>query len=270
MARLLAAAKTVLFAGLLAGLAVSLVQSLTTLPLLVAAEAHEQGHRHRHGGDIEERGHDSTAPVPPGHTGGLIGAVRYLHVAGFKRWLLTAAANGLVGVAFAMILFGCMEVRARFRRPAKEAQDSSAPRGFPVGLAWGLAGFAVFAAAPAMAGLAAQSPGVTLAGFETRQLWWFFVAGLTALGLFYTVFAERPWLKWLGLGVMAMPLIIGGPEPVLMQESSLPPQYAAEFAGRSLGSSAVFWCVIGLLCHRFRLLFAVQPRESSTGPAEAG
>ena len=269
MARLLAAAKTILFAGLLAGLATSLVQSLTTLPLLVAAESYEQGH-HRRDGGVEERSHDSHAPVPLARTGGLSGAAHYLDVAGFKHWLLTATANGLVGVAFAMILFGCMEVCARFRGPAKESRDRSASKSFPVGLAWGLSGFAVFAAAPALAGLAAQPPGIAMAGLEARQLWWFFVVVLTALGLFNAVFAERLWLKGLGLGIMAIPLIVGGPELALVQESTLPPQYAAEFAGRSLGSSAVFWCALGLLCHRFRLLFAAQLPDSSNRLAEAG
>ena len=267
MVQLLAAAKTILFAGLLAGLATSLVQSVTTLPLLVAAESYERGHHHGNG-DGEESSRDSPAPVPPAHTGGLVGAAHYLDVAGPKRWLLTATANGLVGVAFAMILFGCMEAWARFRGPAKESPDNPIPKGFPVGLAWGLAGFAVFAAAPAMAGLAAQPPAVAMAGLEARQLWWFFVVVMTALGLFNLVFAERLSLKGLGLGIMALPLLIGGPELALVQESTLPPQYAAEFAGRSLGSSAVFWCALGLCCHRFRLLFAARLPDSSTRPAE--
>ena len=258
MTRFLAAAKTVLFAGLLAGLAASLVQSLTTLPLLVATEAYEQGHHH-HDGDAEGHRHGSAAPVPPSHIGGLFGAIHYLDVAGFKRWLLTAAANGLVGVAFAVILFGCMEARARFRRPGGETQGSHALGVFPVGIAWGLAGFAVFAAVPAMTGLAAQPPGIIVANFEARQLWWFFIVGLSALGLFGAVFAEQFWLKGLGLAIMAIPFLLGGPELILVQESNLPPQYAAEFAGRSLGSSAIFWCVLGIFCYRFRLLFAATP-----------
>ena len=257
MPRLLAAAKTILFAGLLAGLAASLVQSITTLPLLVAAESYEQGHHHRDG-DVEGPKHDNHSPVPPAYTGGLFGAAHYLDVAGFKRWLLTATANGLVGVAFAMILFGCMEVWDRLPGPVKEAQYSDTPDSFPVGLAWGLAGFTVFAAAPALAGFAAQSPGVEVAGLETRQLWWLFVVGLTALGLFSVVFAKQLGLKVLGLAIMAIPPMIGAPEPGLLQESALPPQYAAEFAGRALASSAVFWCALGLLCHYFRLLFHRQ------------
>src|SRR5271166_4533589 len=86
-----------------------------------------------------------------------------------SRTALTAVATMLVSIGFAFLLVGAFAVSGR----AVDHRE---------GLLWGIAGFAVFALAPAF-GLAPTLPGSAEADLVARQIWWIGTAAATASGI---------------------------------------------------------------------------------------
>ena len=107
-----------LLAGLLAGLAITALQSFTTTPLIAAAEGYEHAAPHAHGQEQAE--HEGWLPAD-----------------GFERLFFTALANVIAGVGFAFVLVACL---ALWRGKASGR----------TGVVWGMAGFAVFTLAPSL------------------------------------------------------------------------------------------------------------------------
>ncbi|WP_336743616.1 CbtA family protein [Aureimonas altamirensis] len=220
LARTLIAA---LLAGMLAGLAITPVQSLKTTPLILAAEVFEDGgapaHDHAaglafvtpamaHGGEDEE-----SATLVASRLGG------------------TAMANMVLGAGFALLLAAAS---LAFDRPLTARN----------GAVWGLAGFAVLTLAPAM-GLPPELPAMPAADLGARQAWWLMAVLCTGGGLAGLVLSRRTWQRLLGLVLIAAPLFIPAPHPAELA-SPIPPSLAAEFAVASLATSALFWVLIGL------------------------
>ena len=223
IARLLAAA---LLSGIAAGVLISVVQEFTTTPIVLLAESHEpasgdRGHAqggtpdHDHGHD---HGHDAQAWMPRD---------------GLERSLWTAVTNVLAGVAYAALLIVAFHLRG-------DAVDGRK------GLVWGIAGFAVFAAAPAL-GLAPTVPGIATADVVARQAWWAFAALSTAAGL-WLVFLSRPAIfVVVGLVLLVLPHAVGAPGPD-MTGSAVPAELAGRFVAASLVTSLVFWALLGWMC----------------------
>ena len=108
---------------------------------------------------------------------------------------------------------------------------------------WGLAGFAAFSLAPSL-GLPPELPGAAAAGLAERQAWWLMTAALTALGLGVIAFARIAWLRPLGLVLIAVPHIVGAPQPE--QHGGLASgELADAFVIAVIVTSAVFWLVLG-------------------------
>ncbi len=204
-----------LIAGLFAGLAVSLAQAWQTLPLITVAETfeaatptHANGADHQHGGT-----HATWMPAD-----------------GAERWLWTILANVLTGIGFAFLLAGAMTLSGR-RLSAR------------TGALWGIAGFAVFALAPAL-GLPPVLPGADVAPLAERQTWWIGTAVATAGGLWLIFLLRCTWAVALGFVLLALPHLVGAP-PQGVAGGSVTPEVAARFAVATLAVAVLFWTVLG-------------------------
>ncbi len=224
-------AQTAGFAGLLAALLLTLLQSFWVTPLILQAETYESSapestasveHEHAHATEAHDHAsrehghsHDEEAWAPED---------------GLQRTLFTGLSNLVVAVGFALMLAGLYVVRT----PQKTWQ----------GLLWGLAGFATFSLAPSV-GLPPELPGTAAADLVSRQYWWIGTAAATALGLGLLAFGQHWTLRVLGLLLLPIPHLIGAPHPAV-HESLAPAALGQEFIYASLLTNALFWIALGV------------------------
>lgn len=207
-------AQTAGFTGLLAALLLTLLQSFWVAPLILQAETYENApaaevHEHAEGA-VAAHTHDAEAWGPED---------------GWQRVLSTTGGNLVVAVGFALMLAGLYTLRT----PSRTSQ----------GLLWGLAGYATFVLAPTI-GLPPELPGTAAADLAQRQIWWVGTAASTAVGIALIVFGKHWALKILGVATLAVPHIIGAPQPEV--HSMLAPEtLEAEFKIASQLTNAAFW-----------------------------
>ncbi len=160
-------------------------------------------------------------------------AVGHAHPAatGIERTLFSMLFTCLGACGFALLLAGCYALR----------RDVTWRRG----LLWGLAGFASFSLAPAV-GLPPELPGAHVADLFARQAWWIATAVATATGLACVLLPKSIPLKLLGVVLVALPHLIGAPQPV-HADGELPADVVRAFAVGSLTVSAVMWLILGAL-----------------------
>lgn len=197
-------------AGLLASLALTLAQALWVSPLILQAETYEE------------------ATTPSGHEHG---DEAWQPENGWQRTLATASANAALGLGYGLMLGGLFALR----RPSGPVQ----------GMAWGLAGYAVFFAAPSL-GLPPELPGTAAAELGARQQWWLGTALATALGLGLLFLQRQRLVHAAGLLLMAAPHLIGAPHPVLAA-SLAPEELQMRFRLATLACNALFWLALGVL-----------------------
>jgi len=150
---------------------------------------------------------------------------------GIERTLFSVLFTCLGACGFALLLAGCFALR----------RDVT----WRSGLLWGLAGFASFSLAPAL-GLPPELPGAQAADLVARQAWWISTAVATAAGLACVVLPRSTPLKLLGVVLVALPHLIGAPQPV-HADTELPAEVVRAFAIGSLAVSAVMWLILGAL-----------------------
>ncbi|MEE2997994.1 MAG: CbtA family protein [Pseudomonadota bacterium] len=224
---------TAVIAGVLGGLAVSIVQHLTTTPIILHAESFELENKD---GDKNGSLENGLTLITPAHAHGPHTDIENLEAKSWaprnalERTLFTSLANVLTGIGFALILTACFALSGR-------------PINGRGGVLWGVAGFAIISLAPAL-GLPPEVPGAKAAALGDRQLWWFLCIGLTAAGLWLMVFRSGPAWAMTGIALIALPHMIGVPLPERMG-GNVPPELAAHFVSASLATAAVFWCTIG-------------------------
>ncbi len=206
-------------AGLVAGIIVTGAQFLRVFPLIQKAETYEQ-----------------TAPAES-HTHGAASQGAHSHEAsdwapddGLERTVFTLLANILTAVGFALLLNAAFAIYGR-------------PIGLKQGVVWGLAGFAVFALAPAI-GLPPELPGLQAAELFARQTWYFGTILATGAGLAAIVFLSHWAHQSLGAISIVAPHLIGAPHPAEFGGST-PPELAAMFVIASLSTTALLWIVLG-------------------------
>ena len=180
-----------LLAGVMTGVLMTLVQLVTTTPLIAQAEVYErrasQAHEQHHS-DAQAQAHPegSHAEWEPDD--------------GLERTVYTALATILAAFGYALILGAALSLTR-----------ASGLRG---GLVFGAAGFLVFQLAPAL-GLPPEPPGVPMAELLPRQLWWLGTVIATALALASWYFArthsKRIWIP-VGIVLMILPHVIGAPQ----------------------------------------------------------
>ncbi len=212
-------------AGIAAGTCLTFVQYFRVVPLILAAEALENAPHAAKPGN----GHATPKPDTP-FAAKTEETKSWAPKEGVERTAFTLLTNMLVGIAFALVLCGAMTFAGR-------------PQSLGTGVVWGLAGYLVFAIAPAF-GLAPELPGMATAELTARQVWWWSTVALTAGGMALVVFAKNVALKGLGIVLIAGPHIFGAPHPA-SHNSAVPAGLAAQFAAVSLATAALFWIVLG-------------------------
>ncbi len=217
-----------IFAGVIAGLFSTAVQSHRVIPLILEAERYEgdgaaDGHSH---GTAEsgQAGDEKTSEQIVEET------ESWAPTDGGERLFYTGLANIAVGVAYALLLTAAVLA----------LNQTMTLRS---GLAWGAAGFVVFVLAPNF-GLPPELPGMQAGDLQARQIWWFATVILTAIGL--GLFAFKQGLVWalLGVALIIAPHLYGAPQP-LSHESLVPANLAADFVMATLVSSLLFWLFLG-------------------------
>ena len=213
---------TALFAGFIAGVIAAILQFLLVQPLLLHAELFE-------GGDLTHFG--ATGAGTPAQVAW----------SGFDpmRDLLSLVFTALIYTGYGFLLVAAIAFAA----------DRGNEVTTRTGIIWGVAGFVAVQLTPAM-GLPPELPGAGAADVAARQVWWLGTLFATALGLWLIAFGEGSVAWIIGVTALAIPHIIGAPEPDLLV-GPVPPEIAAHFAARALGVGLVAWAILGALCGYF-------------------
>ena len=252
-----------IIAGLVAGIALTALQSGAVTPLILAAETYETaaagdpgplphrhgesahshafgGSRHEHdgyggvilasGGDVPAGGEAAAQPVDRrhghAHDHGEAGA----HGEGLERTAWTAVSNVATAIGFALLLVALFAWRGNAT--------------WPQGLLWGAAGFVVFFANPAI-GLRPEVPGAFAAELLDRQLWWLFAVACSGAGVGLLLLVPRAVAKLAGAGLLALPHLAGAPHPEIT--GGLAPRVLGnEFMIAAAATNAIFWLILGL------------------------
>ncbi len=218
-----------IIAGVFAGLLISLVQIVTTIPIITEAETYENQAASSAADDHHSAPAGAAATeAPAAHSHG--DEDSWAPEDGVERLTYTFLSNVIAGVGFALLLGAAMTMRGR----AITVQS---------GALWGVSGFLVFSLLPA-AGLPPEVPGTQGAPVELRQMWWFLTVACSAVAL--ALIAFKPSWIWRGVGIalLLVPHVIGAPHPEVAS-STAPAALAAEFAILTMISSAIFWIMIG-------------------------
>ncbi|MBS7537859.1 CbtA family protein [Ancylobacter lacus] len=259
-------ARTILFVAALAGIGAGSVGAalhlVSTVPLILKAEAYEEGAApdaalaetaaaHTHAGTDAAGAHQhaGTDAAAAGHDHG---AGAWEPTPGLERNGLTLLFTLLTGFGFALLLVAASELAgglASWRQ----------------GIGWGLAGFAVFTLAPGL-GLPPELPAMPAAELMDRQIWWSVTALATALGLACLAFGPRPLHAALGVLLIAAPHLVGAPQPA-SYESPIPEGLHHSFVVASILASFVFWVLLGGLAGWLRPIVARHQAEPAARPA---
>lgn len=219
-------------AGLLAGLALALIQHFSTVPLILQAETYENAE------PAAAESHDHAAPAATqDQTAAQPDAAEHHHdgeewqpADGLERTFYSVVASIVAGIGYGLILVVASEFAG----------------GIPnwrQGVLWGLAGFGVFTLAPGL-GLPPELPAMPAADLYARQIWWIGTAVATAVGL--ACIAFRGTLGWsiLGLAIIVVPHLIGAPQPA-DYSTPIPEALHHDFVVASTVSSLIFWVLLG-------------------------
>lgn len=228
MYRIFAAA---LAAGLLAAALITVVEIFTTTPMIVAAENYEPPEMHApEAANAGAHEHDAQAWEPEGD---------------LQRFLFTALANAVMGIAFALLLV----VGLTYSEGEPDRKQ---------GITLAAIGFAAFTLAPAM-GLPPKLPGMPVADLYDRQYWWIATALLTLLGLLSLYLSPKVVVKLLGVVLVIAPHVWGAPQPDYM-DTDVPATMAANFATNSLVMGAILWAALGTFAPYFYAHF--KPKDA--------
>lgn len=145
------------------------------------------------------------------------------------RHALTSLASVILATGGALILLGLMVLDGG-RVTARLA------------LNWGAAAFVSLALAPAL-GLPPELPGMPAADLAERQIWWLATVLATAFGLWMIFYRGGAAAIVLGALVIALPHIVGAPQPA-EHDSAVPAALAAQFVAASLAGSALLWVTV--------------------------
>ncbi|WP_394688532.1 CbtA family protein [Hoeflea sp.] len=218
--RLLLAA---LAAGLIAGLVMTPAQYVKTIPLIMQAEAYENGEAgHSHGAAEAEASHS--------HDHGEGEEQLW-----FGRFGNTILANLVAGGGFALML-AAVALLTGIEFPAGR-------EGLMRGLLLGAGAWFCVQLAPSFS-LPPAVPGFPYADLGDRQTWWMITVALTGLGLWLMVLRPEMIAKAVGVVLIAAPHIWGVPVPEDIY-SEVPAYIASAYAAASLATTLFFWLLLG-------------------------
>ncbi len=142
----------------------------------------------------------------------------------------TLLSNVLAGTGFGLILSALLSMQ-----PAVSVRQ---------GVTLGAFAFLAVSLAPAL-GLPPELPGGASGALMERQLWWIGTVTASAIGLALIALGRNPWLKLAGVGLLLLPHLIGAPQGALPATHSAPLELQRRFVVASLGTTALFWLVLG-------------------------
>jgi cobalt transporter subunit CbtA len=233
-----------LLAGVVSGLFVSGMQHVTTVPLILHAEAYEKL-------SVKPAAHDHSSLNSPGidrasepklvlvHTdqppeGDAAGAAQaapaWAPADGLERTVATSVATIGTAAGFALMLLALMLASGASITPRDAAL-------------WGVAGFFITGLAPGI-GLPPELPGSAAADLVSRQIWWLATAAATAAGIWLMFRTSGPARLAAGIALIAAPHLIGAPFPS-EYASTAPAELAGRFTSASLAVHAVLWVLVG-------------------------
>ncbi|MEE9240933.1 MAG: CbtA family protein [bacterium] len=201
--------------GLVAGLVVSAVQFVRAVPLIYEAEKYEK----KEPPPAQALGSTQKGLAPSdGEEQG-----------GFSRPALTIVSNVMSAIGFALLLIAGFAIRGNVD--------------WKQGVLWGMGGFIAFSLAPSI-GLPPELPGSFAAALPDRQIWWIPTVAGTAVGLLLLAF--KPGMRWklAGVALIALPHIIGAPQPD-RHGGLAPDDLMNAFVVAALVTSAIFWVALG-------------------------
>lgn len=196
-----------LIAGILAGLVATAVQYVGLAPLIRSAERREAAAAHATAAE-----HHGWEPAT-----------------GLQQTGYSLLANCLAGIGFGLMLSAGLALGGRVDLGR--------------GLLWGMAGYLAWSLAPAL-GLPPELPGSAAADLGLRQAWWLGTAIATSAGLGLLAFSRPPVLRLGGLALIALPHLIGAPQPA-SPGGAAPEDLARAFALVSLAMTGLFWLILG-------------------------
>lgn len=232
-----------LLAALAAGLLTAAIQHFRVTPLIMHAETFEGEGGHSHGAEAVEH---FDAPGTPEHSHDAVAATaaepeEWAPADGFERTAYTTLATVLAAAGFALVI-------------GAVSMFSGIPITFANGFLWGVAGFLAFSLAPAY-GLAPELPGMPAAEVFPRQIWWVGTAIATGAACLLLAKTRASWAIAVAVALVVAPQIVGA--PVAPDEpSGVPAHLATEFAAITLGTSFVFWLVLGTVFGKLNDVFA--------------
>ena len=242
-----------LLAALCAGLVTAAIQHFRVTPIILHAESFEGEGGHSHGAEAVADHVD--APGTPAHTHDVVAtteaaAEEWAPQDGFERTAYTTLATVLAAAGFALVI-GAVSMFANI------------PITFANGFLWGIAGFLAFSLAPAY-GLAPELPGMPAAEVLPRQIWWVGTAVATSGAILLLTKIRAGWAFAVAAALVVIPHIIGAPiapdDP-----SAVPAHFAAEFAAITLGTSLIFWLLLGSLFGKFSDVLATRKAAIPAG-----
>lgn len=220
-------------AGMVAGAFATIAQSARVIPLILEAETYENAASEIvAGAEQTTTTHSHENGEAKAHSHGEGEGEEWAPDDGFERTAYTFLFNVLSGVGFSLLLTAAILL-------------AGVDMSLKSGIIWGLAGFLVFTVSPAIS-LPPEMPGMVASDVIGRQVWWLAAVICAAIGLALLVFNKSTVFKILGLGVIALPHIIGAPHVDLHIESSnVPAELAVQFVMATLLSAGLFWIVLG-------------------------
>ncbi|MGX1309425.1 cobalt transporter subunit CbtA [Amorphus suaedae] len=229
---------TAVLAGLLVGLAVTVVQHFGTVPLILAAEVYENGGEAAH--DHGAAGSDHGAAPAETEAAAHHEPAFWAPADGLERTAYTTLFNVITQVGFGLLLTAGL-VLSRRAITWRE------------GFLWGLAGFVIFSWAPAL-GLPPELPGMPAAELGARQAWWIGTVVATAVSLGLIAFVRSPLAAAAAVVLFAVPHLIGAPMLAEM-ETAVPEALEHRFVVAALMTTLLSWSLlgglVGALFHRF-------------------
>jgi len=251
-------------AGILAGIILGTLQHFQITPIILGAEMYEvtdevkpqvtaEAHDHtnpdhhtpekmaEHLAAINETTNAHSAQATESHDGGdhHHDPEAWSPEDGAERIFYTYLSSSLMAIGFALVIISGMSL--------------SDKKSIKAGVLWGLAGYISFFVAPTL-GLPPELPGMEAAALEGRQSWWLLTVLLTTIGLGLLAFGSGA-LRWSGLLVIAIPHILGAPQPE-MHGFAHPDATAVTALEALVGQfeiataivNGIFWVCLGLLC----------------------
>lgn len=230
-------------AGLVAGIAMTVMQAFTTDPLILQAETFENA------APAAADGHDHAATTAEGQDAAPHdhGEEAWAPEDGAERMLYNALANLVGAIGFGLVLV----VASEFAGGIADWRQ---------GMFWGLAGFTVFTLAPSL-GLNPELPAMPAAELLARQVWWIGTAAATAVALYLIFLRKSPALAAVGVVILVLPHVIGAPQPD-DHATPIPENLHHSFVVASTLTNLVFWMILGAAVAMVRARFA-QPVEAT-------